>query len=154
MNKKFCNQKLSDLLEKCESSILYLPLKNEIDYREKIFPIKIYENNIILPIDKNSDPFVWADKCKSELNNKSTYILIPGEKFDIQGTRHGHGYGWYDRFLSKIPNSWIRIGVTDISKLSLKPIIKKTLDESVDWIIVYDSSCCSWKFYETFARNN
>jgi 5-formyltetrahydrofolate cyclo-ligase len=146
------NQKLINLLKKYEASILYSPLINEINYNEKIFPIKIHKNNIILPVDKNSDPFRWAKECGKKFSNKNTYILIPGKRFDTQGTRHGHGYGWYDRFLSKIPNDWIRIGITDIKRLSLKPITKKTLDEPVDWIITYNSFNSSWVFYETHAR--
>jgi len=152
VSKEFIRKKLDNLVQKCEASILYFPLINEIDYNKQQFPLNIHKNNIVLPIDKNIDPFKCANECKSMFNDKNVYILIPGKKFDTKGTRHGHGYGWYDRFLSKIPKDWIRIGLTDVSKLSLQPLIKKSLDEPVDWLIVYDSSDSSWIFYETHSR--
>ena len=38
-------------------------------------------------------------------------IFVPGLCFDTSGTRLGFGGGWYDRFLSNIPESTPKIGV-------------------------------------------
>src|SRR3989344_4869149 len=128
-------QKFKLAILKCDSVILYKPLFDEIDYNDPSFPLKLFSNNLVLPDDKNSDPFKWATICKSKYKNANPYILIPGTKFDIYGTRHGKGGGWYDRFLSKIPKKWFRIGIIHSSKLSTYPILQNEWDQSVDWLI-------------------
>ena len=105
---------------------------------------------IILPNDKDSDPYIWVDFCKNFCKKELTCILIPGRQFDIYGTRYGRGGGWYDRFLANIPKEWVRIAVTHSSRLSILPLKKESWDEPVDWIIVNGNSI--WKIYETKAR--
>lgn len=131
---------------------MYDPILDEIDYKKQPWPFKPPVNSIVLPNDKKSDPFEWASICREKFANCNPRILIPGKKFDIFGTRHGRGYGWYDRFLSKLPTNWQRVGVTNVSNLHFEPIDRESWDESVDWIIAFDASNASWKFYETRAR--
>ena len=38
-------------------------------------------------------------------------ILVPGSAFDVYGNRIGHGKGYYDRFLSKVPQETLKIGL-------------------------------------------
>lgn len=142
-------QELQKLVSQCEASILYKPLKDEINYDDRSFPLEVHKNNLILPYNKNSKPFEWATKCITKFRDAKPYILIPGTRFDIHGTRHGKGGGWYDRFLSKIPSQWLRIGVVDKSQMSNTQLLKQGWDEPVDWIIAHDGY--SWSVYKAQA---
>jgi len=161
-------QELNKIIEKYNASILYTPLQNEVDYHDPLFPIKYPAKNIILPTNKTDNPLEWAIKCNEIFKNDLPLILIPGKEFDIYGTRHGRGFGWYDRFLSQVPATWLRIGIVNASKLHFEKLTRKPWDEPVDWIVAFDhsatsscpptsscsatSSCSSWKVYKTFAR--
>lgn len=149
MKKESSLQELQKLVLQCEASILYKPLKGEINYNEHSFSLKIHSNNLILPNNKNSDPFEWATKCITKFKNTKPYILIPGTQFDRHGTRHGKGRGWYDRFLSKVPRTWLRVGITNMREISHSPISRQEWDESVDWIIVSNGNL--WEVYKINA---
>lgn len=141
-------QKLKNLVSRCDASILYQPLKGEVDYHNRAFPFDIPLNILTLPNHKDSDPFAWAAKCTSKFKDAKPFILIPGTRFDIRGTRHGKGGGWYDRFLSKVPAGWLRIGIADKSQVSEIKLLRQEWDQSVDWIIVCDNSKLT-KIYKT-----
>ena len=143
---------LIKLLSRCTASIVYRPMRDEIKYDRAPLPSNIFNTILELPHSKNSNPGEWAEKCRLNFRNNNPCIIIPGSEFDIFGARHGHGLGWYDRFLSQIPKRWLRIGIIDSSRLSFMPITQQSWDEPVDWIAVYNQSMSSWKFYETFAR--
>lgn len=129
----------------CEAAILYEPLKNEIDFNVSSFPLKIPANQLILPNIKNSDPFAWAEKCVARFQVK-TLVLIPGVQFDEYGTRHGKGGGWYDRFISKLPSTWIKIGIADNKQFSSAKLLRNIWDEPVDWVLVFNG--CTWTAHE------
>ena len=38
-------------------------------------------------------------------------VLVPGLAFDLKGNRLGRGKGFYDRFLSRLPEGWITLGL-------------------------------------------
>jgi 5-formyltetrahydrofolate cyclo-ligase len=44
--------------------------------------------------------------------NSVSVALIPALAFDKHGNRLGHGAGYYDELLSRLPNDCLRIGVT------------------------------------------
>lgn len=145
-------QKLNQIAKECEASVGYKPLIDDADYTSIPVLKNIFRNMIFVPNDKNSDPHVWADICEKHSGGRITCILIPGRKFDLSGTRHGRGGGWYDRFLSKVPKDWIRIGIADRSIVSSSPIKRESWDQQIDWIIYSEGS--SWQIYETHARKN
>jgi hypothetical protein len=140
-------QELQKILSDSQGVVLYKPLAGEIDYTDPSFPLKIVSEIIMLPDHKEADPFEWAAQCAEQFKNKKAYILIPGTQFDMQGTRHGKGGGWYDRFLSKIPNTWPKIGIAHESQISFSPIKKELWDIPVDWLIVFGDG--KWTVYKT-----
>ncbi len=139
------------MVSQCEAAIVYDPRNDEIDLADPSVPLQLPPNRIILPSDKNSDPFAWSLKCAVEFADFDVCLLIPGKCFDPVGTRHGRGGGWYDRFLSKIPPSWLRIGVATISDISQIPLKREAWDEPVDWVLAVDGH--NWTVFETGARN-
>jgi len=72
---------------------------------------------------------------------------MPGKVFDVYGARHGHGGGWYDRFLSKVPREWLRVGIAYQHQISKMRLIKKKLEQAVDWLMVLSDN--NWKIYRT-----
>ena len=146
MKKESALEELQKLVAQSVVSILYIPNKNEIDYNIPSFPLQIHTNNLIIPKDKNSDPFEWAINSINKFKNSKVCVLIPGTKFDSYGTRHGRGAGWYDRFLSKIPQNWLRIGIIDKLKMSQEKLVRREWDEPVDWVMVQDNN--SWEAYK------
>lgn len=128
------------------ASVLYEPFNGEVDYKNESFPFIIHKNKILLPNDKESNPIYWADKCKKEFKNLNPYILIPGTKFDLYGTRHGRGGGWYDRFLSELNKDWLRVGVAYKSQISKDKLTREEWDQPVDWVVVKNS--LSWEVHK------
>ncbi len=152
MDSQSALKKIEAILMTCNSCIAYNAFTHEIEYKQLPLPKNIFNKTLELPHDKNLNPFEWVKKCKQEYKDNNPCILIPGKEFDIFGTRHGYGYGWYDRFLSQTPKKWLRIGVIESSKLFQDKLIKQSWDEPVDWIFSYNQATFSWEIYETFAR--
>lgn len=63
-------------------------------------------------------------------------VFLPGRKFDMTGTRHGRGGGWYDRFLKMSPPTWLKVGSARESQISKEPLLRKPWDQPVDFLIV------------------
>ncbi len=143
-------QKLIQILLSCKESIRYQPSETEVDYSVFSLFSLLSTDDIFLPYDKDSEPFAWATKCKIKFKNTNPYILIPGSRFDLKGTRHGRGGGWYDCFLSRVPKEWLRIGIASRAQISQEFLVRKEWDEPLDWLIVKD--VYSWEVYETKAR--
>lgn len=143
-------QEFNDLIATYNGVILYTPLPDEIDYTQSLFPIDLPPNQIVLPVNKKEDPFIWANKCTEYFKKGIPYVLVPGTRFDIYGTRHGRGEGWYDRFLSKVPTAWLKVGITDAPRLSLEQLPRQAWDQPVDFIIAYSKN--SWDIYKTISR--
>lgn len=130
------------LLAATEIFIGYQPFKDEVDpqmvpsLRDQIREKEYF----IITSDKRTDPILVAEDLTRTYDQKNVALLIPGQAFDEYGTRHGRGGGWYDRFLSRVPRSWVRIGVTDTVHFSFEPLVRRAWDEPMDWVVVQAGS--------------
>jgi 5,10-methenyltetrahydrofolate synthetase len=133
---------LESLLEDCEYAIVYKPLKDEVDFKkihilkDALKRIERTKNKIVLSQSKNKDPFEQAKQIIKTVGKSKTFLLIPGQQFDIDGTRKGRGVGWYDRFLSKVPKDWLKIGIANHKQFSTEKLQRQEWDEPMDWVII------------------
>lgn len=73
--------------------------------------------------------------CKTNIIDPSEInaILLPGSVFDKKGGRFGYGGGYYDRFVSNIPNA-VRIGIAfDLQVVEQIPL--QPHDEILDYVM-------------------
>ena len=61
-------------------------------------------------------------------------FLVPGVKFNWDGSRQGHGKGYYDRFLAKHPNSF-KAGIMTPAQLYKEPLEQKETDVKMHTVI-------------------
>src|SRR3989338_4417869 len=102
------------MLENIHNCITYRPLAGEIDpFTIPYLQDHVFEDIYRLPSGTDTSPVEIAGEAMNQFPKESVCILIPGTRFDSAGTRHGRGNGWFDRFLAEVPESWMRIGVTD-----------------------------------------
>jgi len=141
-------QQLQKLIAGYNTAILYHPLLDELDFHD--CPIVLPAERFIISSNKNSEPFKLASECTARFHKEKVFVLIPGTKFDIYGTRYGRGGGWYDRFLSKIPPDWLRVGIIDQSNFSKTKLLRQPWDEPVDWVIVKNID--SWEAHRANKR--
>ena len=141
---------LQNILSKISGCILYTPLTTELDWSGTSFPFSIPKDVYILPADKSTDPDDSAKQVMEHFKNKTPYILIPGKEFDLSGTRHGRGGGWYDRFLLELPKTWPRIGVLKKEQLSITHLKRESWDQPMDWLIVEENG--KWEIYNVQVK--
>jgi len=60
-------------------------------------------------------------------------VLVPGLVFDRSGGRLGRGRGYYDRFLDRIPQAAVRIGVTSDASV-VDEVRMDDHDRRMDWL--------------------
>lgn len=116
--------------------IIYNPMKDEVDFNEPNFPIEIPNKKIVLSQNPKIDPFMEAKKCIEKYKAEQVFVLVPGRRFDIFGNRKGRGLGWFDRFLSKIPENWKKIGVLYKKDLSKVVLQTNSWDQKMDMLII------------------
>ena len=140
--KNMLETELESLLEDCEYAIVYKPLKDEVDFKkihilkDALKRIERTKNKIVLSQSKDEDPFEQAKQIIKTVGKAKTFLLIPGQQFDIEGTRKGRGAGWYDRFLSKVPKGWLKIGIANHKQFSTETLQRQEWDEPMDWVII------------------
>ncbi len=136
MNGSGVDKKLVKILKSYNYLIAYSLLSDEIDY--KIIDIfnRKFKSRILLPNQSRANVDYWVEHCISVCQSNKVCLLIPGRNFDIRGTRHGRGGGWYDQFLSRLPVSWLRIGITNEDHFSNCLLKRQLWDQPVDWLVV------------------
>ncbi|MBU2159268.1 hypothetical protein KJ848_03750 [Patescibacteria group bacterium] len=107
--------------------IAYDPLSDEPNWKE-ISELSGLPLLYTIPASKDVDPFALAQQLLEAFSKERVGILVPGQTFDVIGTRHGRGSGWYDRFLSVLPDTWMRIGVCDVSAYSTDLLVRESWD--------------------------
>lgn len=127
---------LEAIIRSADHAITFAPRTDEPDFSSCPALLALPARRILLPADKDADPYAWADACMKVVGKSRAVILVPGTAFDHAGTRHGRGGGWYDRFLSKVPRAWTRIGIAHETQVHAGPLERQAHDEPVDWLAV------------------
>lgn len=139
------------LFRSAEKVAAFYPLKNEPDIRPILEELS-REHRLLLPVTRGEGlmDFVEIEDLEKDLHegrfhvmepneNLPTYsgkiplALVPGTAFSRDGGRHGHGKGYYDRFLSRHPET-VKCGVAFRAQVSEKPLELKPHDVPMDYI--------------------
>lgn len=116
------------------SLITYVPLRTEVGVERFVSGTPAY---VIQP-RPTLDPKVEALAAMQAVGSTPAAVLMPGRRFDTLGTRHGQGGGWYDRFLARVPDEWLRIGFCYSDQLSPTALVRKEWDQPMDYVVVVD----------------
>ena len=130
---------LEGALVSCDALIAYEALPGEPDVTGYLESRNIGKPVTLVPQDRFSDPLMMAKTFSEKHKEEQVVLFIPGSAFDHVGTRYGRGGGWYDRFLSAVPASWIRVGVTVRDRVHAMLLDRKDWDEPVDYLLIKDN---------------
>lgn len=133
------------MLKVYSAAIAYEPQPDEPDWHELPYS---FQEMLLAPSSAKSNPFLFAEDCSTRFKETEVCILVPGTAFDAQGTRHGRGGGWYDKFLSSVPSPWLRVGVCTRTQFSESPLVRASWDEPMDVVFVQEPNS-SWTIYDT-----
>ncbi len=114
--------KLKKYLNQYQTWAVYFPLADEVDISPFIEILRNHNKKIIIPQIKNreiipvvywafSETKIWKYWIK-EIISPTIYtwnidvFLVPWLAFSYKNQRIGRGVGYYDKFLSKYPNSY------------------------------------------------
>lgn len=136
------------LIERFPVCITYVPVGAEVDFHTLCTTKSTYE---IQP-DPACNPTVEVSRAMGLADDQPVAVLVPGRAFDATGTRHGKGAGWYDRFLSQTPPSWVRVGFCFDDQFASEPLVRESWDEPMDYVVVVPRGGATPLLYETCAR--
>jgi hypothetical protein len=145
------SEKITALLRSCPRVISYKGILNEVSPEGVFSQVGPLVVHTIQPIAS----LVPEDEVATALRAVAGHpalVFIPGRLFDDSGTRHGKGFGWYDRFLSMAPSEWIRVGMCYDDHFSNTPLVRQPWDEPMDFVCVVSRESEAITCHETFAR--
>jgi 5-formyltetrahydrofolate cyclo-ligase len=79
-------------------------------------------------------PALAADPARRPDLTSLRFVLVPGVAFDRRGGRLGHGKGFYDRLLRRLPAEAVRVGVAFECQL-VEEVPMGPADEPVDRVV-------------------
>ena len=126
------------LIEKSPLLIGYNPMGDEPDPNDYFKEQNIGKGfGFMVSQDKDIDPIACAHTVREMNMSDAPLVFIPGREFDSRGTRHGRGGGWYDRFISSLPASWVRIGVASAERVHDEFLKRNEWDEEMDFLLIH-----------------
>ncbi len=140
-------EELARLLRPYRAYITYTPLKTEVD-ASRFVELTGAVSYAIAP-RASLDPAAEALAALSAIGSRPAAILIPGRRFDKSGTRHGQGGGWYDRFLARVPDSWLRVGFCFTDQFSPTLLTRNAWDQPMDYVCVVDRASGTLTLYSS-----
>lgn len=132
------------------SVVGYAPMTDEPAYEAFLSVHGFPPSDYLIPASKEILPEEIAKVLREKYSSGTVAVFMPGRRFDVSGTRHGRGHGWYDRLLSLLPLHWLRVGVLSPELLSVEPLVRQEWDQPVDVLLVSDAE--GFKTLETNAR--
>lgn len=105
---------------------------------KKLYLPKVKDENLVFKRVKEFENLergsygIMEPKDECETSNEFDVVLVPTVGISPDGVRLGYGYGYYDRFLSKIDS--VSISLT-YEKQIVKRIPKTGDDVLIDWIV-------------------
>ena len=140
-------------IQEADTILMYHSLPDEVDTHSALDQLLAMGKKVLLPKVvsdtemtiheytgqnslKPSEPYGILEPITPELsiiNCQLSIAIVPGMAFDKQGHRIGRGKGYYDRFLSQIPNIY-KIGVCFPFQM-LESIPSESTDVVMDEVI-------------------
>ena len=140
-------------IQEADTILMYHSLSDEVDTHSALDQLLAMGKKVLLPkvvsdTEMTFHEYTGADSLQpsepygilepttpelSIINCQLSIAIVPGMAFDKQGHRIGRGKGYYDRFLSRIPNIY-KIGVCFPFQM-LESIPSESTDVVMDEVI-------------------
>ena len=140
-------------IQKADYVLMYHSLPDEVDTHSALDQLlamgkKVFLPKVVSDTEMTIHEYTGADSLQpsepygilepttpelSIINCQLSIAIVPGMAFDRQGHRLGRGKGYYDRFLSRIPNIY-KIGVCFPFQM-LESIPSESTDVVMDEVI-------------------
>ena len=140
-------------IQKADYVLMYHSLPDEVDTHSALDQLlamgkKVFLPKVVSDTEMTIHEYTGADSLQpsepygilepttpelSIINCQLSIAIVPGMAFDKQGHRLGRGKGYYDRFLSRIPNIY-KIGVCFPFQM-LESIPSESTDVVMDEVI-------------------
>lgn len=134
-----------------EASVVgYSPMEDEPAYEPFLLEHGFSASDFLIPASKETLPEDVGQQLRDKYPENDVAVFMPGRQFDLRGTRHGRGHGWYDRLLVLVPEVWVRVGVLTPELLSAEPLRRELWDQPVDVLLVKRAN--GFEVIETGAR--
>ncbi|MBY0539187.1 hypothetical protein K2P56_01975 [Patescibacteria group bacterium] len=132
------------------SVVGFEPMQDEPSYESFLSAHGLAPTEFLIPASKEILPEDVGQELRDTYPQNDVAVFMPGRQFDLSGTRHGRGHGWYDRLLTHVPETWLRVGVLSPDLLSAEPLVRKAWDQPVDVLLVKRPN--GFEVIETGAR--